>query len=257
MKVQALPLNRIQGVETGGCPHTAIREDASINLIAIEKMKKKIPNLDLILIESGGDNLAATFSPELVDLSIYVIDVAMGGDIPRKGGPAIQKSDLLAIYQREKKHLISAVKEGNSAYHIFSLSTINNQQPESRMVVLRKVNESPFRLFFNLDARSPKLNQLKNNKFCSTLFYDQSRRIQMRMKCSVDIHYNNDVTQRVWNNTALQSRKCYMGPYNPSCKLNKWHPNVPLQYIDKDPTTLKINENYIERQLNEIFDYMD
>ena len=97
MKVQALPLNRIQGVETGGCPHTAIREDASINLIAIEKMKKKIPNLDLILIESGGDNLAATFSPELVDLSIYVIDVAMGGDIPRKGGPAIQKSDLLII----------------------------------------------------------------------------------------------------------------------------------------------------------------
>ena len=97
MKVQALPLDRIQGVETGGCPHTAIREDASINLIAIEKMKKKIPNLDLILIESGGDNLAATFSPELVDLSIYVIDVAMGGDIPRKGGPAIQKSDLLII----------------------------------------------------------------------------------------------------------------------------------------------------------------
>ena len=84
MRVQALPLNRIQGVETGGCPHTAIREDASINLIAIENMKKKIPNLDLILIESGGDNLAATFSPELVDLSIYVIDVAMGGDIPRK-----------------------------------------------------------------------------------------------------------------------------------------------------------------------------
>ena len=97
MKVQALPLNRIQGVETGGCPHTAIREDASINLVAIENMKKKIPNLDLILIESGGDNLAATFSPELVDLSIYVIDVAMGGDIPRKGGPAIQKSDLLII----------------------------------------------------------------------------------------------------------------------------------------------------------------
>ena len=97
MKVQALPLDRIQGVETGGCPHTAIREDASINLIEIEKMKKKIPNLDLILIESGGDNLAATFSPELVDLSIYVIDVAMGGDIPRKGGPAIQKSDLLII----------------------------------------------------------------------------------------------------------------------------------------------------------------
>ena len=97
MKVQALPLDRIKGVETGGCPHTAIREDASINMLAVENMKKKFPDLDLILIESGGDNLAATFSPELVDLSIYVIDVAMGGDIPRKGGPAIQKSDLLII----------------------------------------------------------------------------------------------------------------------------------------------------------------
>jgi len=97
MKAQALPLNRIKGVETGGCPHTAIREDASINLLAVDEMKSKFPDLNLILIESGGDNLAATFSPELVDLSIYVIDVAMGGDIPRKGGPAIQKSDLLVI----------------------------------------------------------------------------------------------------------------------------------------------------------------
>ena len=97
MKAQALPLERIKGVETGGCPHTAIREDASINLLAIDEMKSRFPDLDLILIESGGDNLAATFSPELVDISIYIIDVAMGGDIPRKGGPAIQKSDLLII----------------------------------------------------------------------------------------------------------------------------------------------------------------
>ena len=97
MKVQALPLDRIKGVETGGCPHTAIREDASINLLAVDELKEKFPDLDLILIESGGDNLAATFSPELVDLSIYVIDVAMGGDIPRKGGPAITRSDLLLI----------------------------------------------------------------------------------------------------------------------------------------------------------------
>ena len=97
MKVQALPLERIKGVETGGCPHTAIREDASINLLAVDELKEKFPVLDLILIESGGDNLAATFSPELVDLSIYVIDVAMGGDIPRKGGPAITRSDLLLI----------------------------------------------------------------------------------------------------------------------------------------------------------------
>ena len=97
MKKQALPVERIKGVETGGCPHTAIREDASINLLAVDQMKNKFPDLDLILIESGGDNLAATFSPELVDLTIYVIDVGMGGDIPRKGGLALKKSDLLII----------------------------------------------------------------------------------------------------------------------------------------------------------------
>ena len=97
MKAQALPLERIKGVETGGCPHTAIREDASINLLAVDELKEKFPDLELILIESGGDNLAATFSPELVDLSIYVIDVWMGGDIPRKGGPAITKSDFLLV----------------------------------------------------------------------------------------------------------------------------------------------------------------
>ena len=97
MKAQVLPIERIKGVETGGCPHTAIREDCSINLLAVDEMKKKFPDLELILIESGGDNLAATFSPELVDLSIYVIDVGMGGDIPRKGGPAITKSDFLLV----------------------------------------------------------------------------------------------------------------------------------------------------------------
>jgi urease accessory protein len=93
----ALPEDRIMGVETGGCPHTAIREDCSINLAAIETMRQRFPDLDLILIESGGDNLAATFSPELADLTIYVIDVAGGEKIPRKGGPGITRSDLLVI----------------------------------------------------------------------------------------------------------------------------------------------------------------
>ena len=93
----ALPAERIMGVETGGCPHTAIREDCSINLAAITTMNSRFPNLDLILIESGGDNLAATFSPELADLTIYVIDVAGGEKIPRKGGPGITRSDLLVI----------------------------------------------------------------------------------------------------------------------------------------------------------------
>ncbi len=97
MRAQALPLERIMGVETGGCPHTAIREDASINLAAVDAMVKRFPDLDLILIESGGDNLSATFSPELADLTLYVIDVSAGDKIPRKGGPAITRSDLLII----------------------------------------------------------------------------------------------------------------------------------------------------------------
>jgi urease accessory protein len=97
MRSQALPLDRIVGVETGGCPHTAIREDASINLAAVAELRQRHPELDLVLIESGGDNLAATFSPELADLTIYVIDVAAGEEIPRKGGPGITRSDLLVI----------------------------------------------------------------------------------------------------------------------------------------------------------------
>ncbi|WP_136644435.1 urease accessory protein UreG [Tabrizicola sp. YIM 78059] len=97
MRAQVLPLDRIRGVETGGCPHTAIREDASINLAAVADLRAAHPDLDLILIESGGDNLAATFSPELADLSIYVIDTAAGQDIPRKRGPGVTRSDLLVV----------------------------------------------------------------------------------------------------------------------------------------------------------------
>lgn len=97
VRSQALERDRILGVETGGCPHTAIREDASMNLAAIEELEQRFTDLDLVFVESGGDNLAATFSPELVDLTIYVIDVAGGDKIPRKGGPGITKSDLLVI----------------------------------------------------------------------------------------------------------------------------------------------------------------
>ena len=97
IKHKALEEDRILGVETGGCPHTAIREDASMNLSAVDELSVRFPNLDLVIVESGGDNLAATFSPELSDLTIYVIDVAAGDKIPRKGGPGITKSDLLVI----------------------------------------------------------------------------------------------------------------------------------------------------------------
>lgn len=97
LRAQVLPEARIRGVETGGCPHTAIREDASINLAAVADLRQNIPDLDLILIESGGDNLAATYSPELADLTIYVIDTAAGQDIPRKRGPGLTRSDLLVV----------------------------------------------------------------------------------------------------------------------------------------------------------------
>ncbi|MGL5060221.1 MAG: urease accessory protein UreG [Microcoleus sp.] len=108
VRSQALESDRILGVETGGCPHTAIREDASINLVAIEQMEAKFTDLDLVLVESGGDNLAATFSPELVDLTIYVIDVAAGDKIPRKGGPGITKSDLLVINKTDLAPYVGA-----------------------------------------------------------------------------------------------------------------------------------------------------
>ncbi len=108
---EALAPERIIGVETGGCPHTAIREDASINLEAVARLNRRFPELDLILIESGGDNLAATFSPELSDLTLYVIDVAAGDKIPRKGGPGITKSDLLVINKIDLAPLVGASLE--------------------------------------------------------------------------------------------------------------------------------------------------
>jgi urease accessory protein len=107
-RAEALPAERIMGVETGGCPHTAIREDASMNLAAIEDMSRKFPHAEICFIESGGDNLAATFSPELADLTIYVIDVAAGEKIPRKGGPGIGRSDLLVINKIDLAPLVGA-----------------------------------------------------------------------------------------------------------------------------------------------------
>ncbi|MFB2646757.1 urease accessory protein UreG [Raphidiopsis sp. BLCC-F218] len=108
VRSQALERERILGVETGGCPHTAIREDASMNLAAIEQLEEKFTDLDVVFLESGGDNLAATFSPELVDLTIYVIDVAAGDKIPRKGGPGITKSDLLVINKTDLAPYVGA-----------------------------------------------------------------------------------------------------------------------------------------------------
>lgn len=107
----ALPAERIVGVETGGCPHTAIREDASMNLVAVDRLCQRFPGLDLVLVESGGDNLSASFSPELSDLTLYVIDVSAGDKIPRKGGPGITRSDLLIINKTDLAPLVGASLE--------------------------------------------------------------------------------------------------------------------------------------------------
>jgi len=143
MRMQILPKDRVIGVETGGCPHTAIREDASINLAAVAEMRQRYDDIEIIFIESGGDNLSATFSPELADLTVYVIDVAAGEEIPRKGGPAITKSDILVINKTDlapyvgaslevmerdakkmrdgKPFVFSSLKDRKSAYQILKI----------------------------------------------------------------------------------------------------------------------------------------
>lgn len=116
IKNSALPAERIIGVETGGCPHTAIREDCSMNLEAVEEMARKFPDVEIIFIESGGDNLSATFSPDLADASIYVIDVAQGEKIPRKGGPGVMRSDLLVINKTDLAPMVGASLEVMASY---------------------------------------------------------------------------------------------------------------------------------------------
>lgn len=138
-RLQALPEDRILGVETGGCPHTAIREDASINLAAVDQMVRRFPDLDVIFIESGGDNLAATFSPDLADLTIYVISVCQGEKIPRKGGPAITRSDLLVINKADLAPHVMA----NLAVMEKDTQTVRGQRPYvfSDLLRLRGLSE--------------------------------------------------------------------------------------------------------------------
>jgi urease accessory protein len=145
MRSGALPVERIVGVETGGCPHTAIREDASINLAAVDDLAGRYPGLDMIVIESGGDNLAATFSPELADITIYVIDVAAGDKIPRKGGPGITKSDLLVINKTDLAPHVGASLEvmdrdarkmrGDRPFVFTNLKTREGIEPIAEFVV--------------------------------------------------------------------------------------------------------------------------
>lgn len=161
VKAGALDQNRILGVETGGCPHTAIREDASMNIAAIEQLEKNFDNLDLIFVESGGDNLAATFSPELVDATIYVIDVAGGDKIPRKGGPGITKSDLLVINKIDLAPYVGASLEimdrdalkmrGAKPYVFTNLKTAEGLG-EVLMFIDRQANLSTNSIFNNMSG---------------------------------------------------------------------------------------------------------
>ena len=121
----------------------------------------------------------------------------------------LTKKDLLYIYKREQNHLMDAISNGSDPYHFFSLSTLNNNVANSRMVVLRNMQLTPFTIYFNCDIRSPKAKQLQNQDKCGVLFYNQKRRIQLRLECSINLHYNNQLTQKIWYDTPLQSRKCY------------------------------------------------
>ena len=147
MRMQILPEERLIGVETGGCPHTAIREDASINLAAVEELQRRHDDLDLIFIESGGDNLSATFSPELADVTVYMIDVAMGSDIPRKRGPAMMKSDILLVNKTDlapyvdvdlslMERDLKVAREGRSYFLIQAKNSINIEQVSQKIVDL-------------------------------------------------------------------------------------------------------------------------
>ena len=161
------------------------------------------------------------------------------------------------IFTEEVNSLIDAVKNGNNPYHTFSLSTIKNDFPESRTIVLRKFISEPFKIFFNADYRSEKVAQLIENHNCTALFYDKDRRVQVRCKCIAKIHYNNDLSKKIWDDTALQSRKCYMGSFPPSQALQSWDPNIPKEYFKTDPEKKDSEKGYanfthIELEIMEI-----
>ena len=156
----------------------------------------------------------------------------------------IKKEDIIKIYEQEKSFLKDGIKNGKNPYHIFTLSTINNDFADSRMVVLRNIKLLPLKIYFNIDSRSPKAKQLAMKNDCTALFYDSKRRVQIRCKCTADIHNNNSISKDIWDKTAQQSRKCYMGPYEPSIKLDSWHPNIPEKYLDKDPEVQDSEQGY-------------
>ncbi len=149
------------------------------------------------------------------------------------------------LHNTELKYLKNAIKDAKSPYHTFALSSLNNNFPESRIVVLRNILDHPLKIYFNADYRSPKVKELKKSNICTALFYDSKRRVQIRFRCQAIIHYQNESSQKIWEETLLQSRKCYMGPFAPSEKLDKWHPNIPYEYLKSDPERAHSEDGYI------------
>ena len=147
----------------------------------------------------------------------------------------ISKTDLEKILNREIKFLIDGISNISNPYHFFCLSTKNNQAISSRTIVLRNIDKNPLAIYFNADYRSPKVKQLLSDNICTTLFYDNKRKVQLRADCEAIINYNNNISKRTWEMTPLQSRKCYMGEYAPSKPLKDWQPNIPLKYLKQDP----------------------
>ena len=148
---------------------------------------------------------------------------------------SIRKTDIKNLFTEEKNHLKDAILNGKNLYHTFTLGTISNNQSEIRTIVLRNIEKNPLKIFFNADYRSPKVKQLLDIPICSALFYDTSRRIQLRFKAEAKIHHKNKVTEAIWKKTPLQSRKCYMGDFSPSDRTSKWESNIPSKYLKTDP----------------------
>ena len=156
----------------------------------------------------------------------------------------ISKFDLENIFKREIKFLKDGISNISNPYHFFYLSTLNNKEVTSRTIVLRDVKKCPLSIYFNADYRSPKVKQLLSNSQCSVLFYDNKRKLQIRLECEAIINYNNTISKKIWTKTPMQSRKCYMGGYCPSQPLEEWSPNIPLKYLKKDPERLDSESGY-------------
>ena len=147
----------------------------------------------------------------------------------------IKRKDINELFKNELTCLTEALNNSKNLYHTFTLGTIHRNQCETRTVVLRNVKTNPLKIYFNADYRSPKVKQIFANSNCSALFYNVSRRVQLRFKAEAKIYHKDEISKSIWLETPLQSRKCYMGDFNPSQSLENWNPNIPLKYLKTDP----------------------